>query len=434
MGGKCVWACSALGLVLLTGAPALAQSVSAPPAPLPLETYVAPPPAIPVAMAPRRPSEMRSLANQAQLGDVVAQYQLGITFRWGPHKDPGTAARWFEKAADQGFADAEFALGNMAYGDGDGDVHDYPSALNWFQKAANQGDAPAQDFLGHMYAKGLGVAQDDIQAYLWFDLATAAPHGHIWDGNFPDERSALVARMTAGQIAQARTLVLAWKQAPLTPGQQITATVPGTNAGRYDETLRILTPLAAGGNARAQVMLGELYSSGSGVAKDDVAAAAWLQKAADQGNPAGQFFLGSMYIAGTGVPKDYAAAAGWTRKAADQGLSEAQFGLGLLYSVGHGVPTDLTLTVYWLNKAAVQGEPNAQYYMGLMSMNGLGGLTKDPVQAYVWIKLATLYADDPQLVGEATDSLKTIGAHMSPDQISKAESVVKAWQPVFQIP
>ena len=38
---------------------------------------------------------------------------------------------------------------------------------------ANAGDASAQFNLGFMYANGRGVPQDDVEAYKWFNLATA---------------------------------------------------------------------------------------------------------------------------------------------------------------------------------------------------------------------------------------------------------------------
>jgi hypothetical protein len=39
------------------------------------------------------------------------------------------------------------------------------------RKAADQGNALAQFNLGSMYAKGHGVPQDYVFAYVWFDLA-----------------------------------------------------------------------------------------------------------------------------------------------------------------------------------------------------------------------------------------------------------------------
>ena len=47
------------------------------------------------------------------------------------------AAEWFQKAADQGNADAQFWLGCM-YQNGSDVERSYEKAVEWFQKAADQ--------------------------------------------------------------------------------------------------------------------------------------------------------------------------------------------------------------------------------------------------------------------------------------------------------
>ena len=44
-------------------------------------------------------------------------------------------------------------------------------ARKWFAQAAAQGDPHAQRQLGTLYAKGLGVAQNKMLAYMWLDIA-----------------------------------------------------------------------------------------------------------------------------------------------------------------------------------------------------------------------------------------------------------------------
>jgi TPR repeat protein len=40
----------------------------------------------------------------------------------------------------------------------------------WYQKAADQGYAEAQSILGVMYANGKGVLKDDKQAVYWYPI------------------------------------------------------------------------------------------------------------------------------------------------------------------------------------------------------------------------------------------------------------------------
>jgi uncharacterized protein len=63
---------------------------------------------------------------------------------------------------------------------------------------------------------------------------------------------------------------------------------------------------------------------------DDMEAAEWYHKAAEQGDASGQSCRGVMYANGCGVPQDYA-------KAAEQGHAGTQFNLGVMYNDGLGM-------------------------------------------------------------------------------------------------
>ena len=81
------------------------------------------------------------------------------------------AYREFKPLADQGNADAQFAIGYMyelgiprgvlssIFG-----TPDYDEARKWYRKAAERGSAKARSNLGRMYANGLGVARNDAEA------------------------------------------------------------------------------------------------------------------------------------------------------------------------------------------------------------------------------------------------------------------------------
>ena len=53
---------------------------------------------------------------------------------------------------------------------------DYVEAVKWFSRAAEQGHVNAQFNLGVAYAEGRGVPQDEVEAVKWF--LSAAVHGH----------------------------------------------------------------------------------------------------------------------------------------------------------------------------------------------------------------------------------------------------------------
>ena len=95
---------------------------------------------------------------------------------------------------------ADFKAGEEAHQRGD-----YATALKEFRPVAQQGDADAQFILGVMYSKGQGVPQDDVQAYMWVNLAAAQG---IEDAR--KARDILAKHMTHAQMDEARRLAREW--------------------------------------------------------------------------------------------------------------------------------------------------------------------------------------------------------------------------------
>jgi hypothetical protein len=81
-------------------------------------------------------------------------------------KDYAQAMQLFRKAADQGNAEAQNAIGDM-YLKGQGVPQDYTQAMRWYRKAGDRGFAEARNNIGYLYAHGLGVPQDCAVATKW---------------------------------------------------------------------------------------------------------------------------------------------------------------------------------------------------------------------------------------------------------------------------
>jgi TPR repeat protein len=88
----------------------------------------------------------------------------------GVVQDFAEALKWYRKAAEQGYAQAQHNLGVM-YKDGTGVVQDYAEAVKWWRKAADQKYAQSQNNLGVMYEDGTGVVQDYAEAVKWYRKA-----------------------------------------------------------------------------------------------------------------------------------------------------------------------------------------------------------------------------------------------------------------------
>lgn len=92
----------------------------------------------------------------AEQGDPVAQYQVGLSYRYGTSglpRDPAKAVSWLRKAATAGNADAQFALGDLYLNGNEGLAADPAQALSWFHQAAakNSGN---QLWLADLLEKG----------------------------------------------------------------------------------------------------------------------------------------------------------------------------------------------------------------------------------------------------------------------------------------
>ena len=154
---------------------------------------------------------VQSLADQ---GNAEAQYALAGAYKRGElglPRDRGQMISWLRKSAEKN-PEAEIALG-VAYIEGDGVHRNRAEAINWYRRAAEHGNAHGQFDLGISYEYGVGVHKDMGQAV---------------------------------QLVQAA---------------------------------------AVQGYARARHHLGELYEEGRGVPKDKIAAIMWFILAQDTGGP-----------------------------------------------------------------------------------------------------------------------------------------------------
>lgn len=91
--------------------------------------------------------------------------------------------------------------------DGDKIKKDLTKAAKWYQRAAEQGHTNAQINLGALYATGSGVPKNRIMAYAWTYLAAS-------NGSAMAQRNCdyAVTRMTPGEIAIARQLAAELQQ------------------------------------------------------------------------------------------------------------------------------------------------------------------------------------------------------------------------------
>ena len=89
----------------------------------------------------------------------------------GVAQNAAESAMWDQKAAEQGLAEAQSALG-MDFATGLGVEQNEVTAVQWLRKAAEQGNANGQYDLALVLTKGKTVPHDAPEAYFWLVLAT----------------------------------------------------------------------------------------------------------------------------------------------------------------------------------------------------------------------------------------------------------------------
>jgi peptidoglycan hydrolase-like protein with peptidoglycan-binding domain len=97
---------------------------------------------------------------------------------------------------------ADYDSGITAY-----ENRDYATAERELQPLADRGDPRAQRLMGLMYRDGLGVRQDLIRAYMWFDLA--AQRNQYGAAQLRDD---VAQQMQPWQVDEAKKMVAAWPQ------------------------------------------------------------------------------------------------------------------------------------------------------------------------------------------------------------------------------
>jgi len=107
-------------------------------------------------------------------------------------------------AEKEGHGLSQYMMGIMTE-QGQGTETDVNKAFDWYMTAAKQGVPDAYFALADMYAKGISVAKDPVQAYAWFNLASKG--GHKLAG---DMLLGLEKELQSGQLAEANKLADEW--------------------------------------------------------------------------------------------------------------------------------------------------------------------------------------------------------------------------------
>ena len=201
-------------------------------------------------------------------------------------------------------------------------------------------------------------------------------------------RKAFVAAfLAASSVFLAALAAVHWDQI-MRKVDRLVRPQPVVHMQRPDEAdaayLARMKPLAAAGDALAQIAVAEAYLYGKGTSTNRVAAVHWYREAASAGEASAQTSLGLCLLRGYGCEKNTAEAAKWYSKAAEKGHLGAMNDLAFCLLHGIGVEKDEAKGFEFAMKAAERGHAPAQTLVGECYLDGRG-VERNEGRAEVWL-------------------------------------------------
>lgn len=195
-------------------------------------------------------------------------------------KEYEQAAKCFLRAAEQGYAKAQYNLG-VCYEFGLGVEKNEAEAVKWYQKAVEQGHADAQSNLGACYERGLGVKKSTKKAFEYYEAAAGGGSaigvhnlGRCYEYGIGINKDFFVAQSC---------YKIAMKEGE-EEAQKAYQRVYRENEKGYKLCLKY----ARKGDLECQCLAASHYRYGYGVEEDPEKAYYWYKKAADRGHEKAQ--------------------------------------------------------------------------------------------------------------------------------------------------
>ena len=265
-----------------------------------------------------------------------AEFMRGTWFefgRFGVAQDKREAFRCYSRAADRGYARAEYRIGMLYEAS-----NDSMKALKHYNRGADQADSASLYRLGMMTLRGQhGQRQDYMRGV---DLI---------------RRSADCADENAPQGAYIYGMLLA-RQLPQIQIPDGVLPMDEPLAKTYVEKAAYLK------FAKAQLKMGSAYELAAlGCPFDPVLSLHYNRLASKQGEPEADMAISKWFLVGSEplFPKNEEIAYNFANRAAATGLSNAEFAMGYYNELGVFVPKNLDLALEWYKRAANNGNPDA---------------------------------------------------------------------------
>jgi len=159
-----------------------------------------------------------------------------------------------------------------------------------------------------------------------------------------------------------------------------------------------------------------------------------LRPAAERGDARAMILLGNMYAQGFGVDRDDVEAFLLFRRAAEKDNVEGIRAVATFYQGGRGVSQNTRLAIEWFERGAKMGDQTCAFFYAVHLYQGSKGETFDfkpnHSESYKWFLIASEGTAFPNMAQVAGNMAKQVGEKLNPLERAAAERGAKEWRPM----
>jgi len=278
-------------------------------------------------MEKRYTEAFHHLSKAAEANHGEAMLWLGSMYgdkKFGLKRDFAKVQEWYEKAAENGSAEAAYRIANtrafIIWDD-----EDYSETIPLFERAANLGHSRAQYWLADVYRSSQKKHANEKKRIYWMKKAA--------EGGEKNAQFALAEIYLQG------------------------AGVPRDEQKAFEW----LETSAHHGNAKAQAQLGRVLFNGLlGQNANSRIGRSWIAIAAQNGLPEAYAMLGMLFLTGETVEKNPDKAYALMVEAARKGDKGVIFKIGEIFALGGFGKRDIINALTWIHIAELKDDPRAK--------------------------------------------------------------------------
>ncbi|MDP2204748.1 MAG: tetratricopeptide repeat protein [Alphaproteobacteria bacterium] len=158
-----------------------------------------------------------------------------------------------------------------------------------------------------------------------------------------------------------------------------------------------------------------------------------LRPLVEQGDARAMVLMGNMYAEGHGVEKDTTEAFTLYHRAAERNNTDGMLATATLYQTGDGVPANTRLAIMWFERGAKLGHQTSAFFYAMHLYQGSKGPTfdfkPDHVEAYKWFRITARSRGNPKLAKAADTIAEKLRSELHYNDVEAVDRAVVEWVP-----